>query len=516
MSFLTDNLREKLLQTPMLIGLGAVTLGILLADHFTLPLWSMVVGFVVSVGMAIVCYARRFYRLYLLLAMAFAGGIALAMARGESRGVFGEQERVVRLIIEDVKLDAKGVARGEAEVVELDGQAHSFRVRFVASAEAELRANEELMAKARLREFKDRDAERSSYEDYMWLSGVQGEIFLTPQRIISRHEARLTLPQKMRKKASDRVARLGLSTKVEAIVRAVATGDRSMISAMQRRDYVLSGSAHILAVSGLHVGYLFMLINLLLMPLALLRRGHVLRCLVAVVLIWCYALMTGLEPSVERAAIMFTLLQISFMVASKYNSLGALALTAVVMLLMRGDNLYDAGFQLSMLAVFAIVEWVMPARNYLISRLFGRIKGRSLKGESVWHNFAWRGLLKLTEWCVTTILIAIACAMVTMPLASYRFGQISAWSVVVGPLMVLLGGVVVGLSIMWILMPFSLLAGVVGGVLELATGWMNRLAEWCSEVGVLAFDWRMDFGVCVGIYIVYLLATLAVWSVRKE
>ena len=513
MNLLPKNLRKKLGATPMLIGLGAVALGILLADHFSLPLWSMVVGFVVSVGMALVCYGGRFYRLYILLAMLFAGGISITLARAESRGVFGEQERSVRLKVGEVKVDARGVARAEAKVSEVDGQAHSFRVRLTTTAEVGLQPNEELLAKVRLREF---GYEHSRYEEYMWLSGVQGEIFLTPQSIISRSGAELSLPERMRKRASERVARLGLSFEVEAIVRAVATGDRSMISTEQRRCYVRSGSAHILAVSGLHVGYLFMLINILLLPLALLRRGQIARCVVAIFLIWCYALMTGLEPSVERAAIMFTLLQISFMAASKYNSLGALALTAVVMLLVRGDNLYNAGFQLSMLAVFAIVEWVMPVKIYLMKEIFSRLESRSLKNQSVRLNFALMGVLRLVEWSLASIMIAVAAAIVTMPLASYLFGQVSAWSVVVGPLMVLLGGVVVGLSIAWIVLPFSSLEGMVSWALELTTSWMNSLAEWCSEIGVLAVDWRIDFSLCVGIYIVYFLVTVVVWSVREE
>ncbi|MBQ1957596.1 MAG: ComEC/Rec2 family competence protein, partial [Alistipes sp.] len=272
---------------------------------------------------------------------------------------------------------------------------------------------------------------------------------------------------------------------------------------------------HLLAVSGLHVGYLFALINLLLLPLALFRRGQVARALVAIAVIWGYAAMTGLAPSTIRAAVMFSLLQLSLLVASRYNSLNALCFTAMAMLLWRGENIYDAGFQLSVLAVFAIVEWAMPVIRWVAG--WHRLE---LEERQRLQRHKFRMLLRVVfiwaeRWLLSSFAISVAASLITIPLASYLFGQFSLWSVVVGPVMVLLAGVVVGVSLLWILMPMGLLQGVASGILELSVGWMNSLAEWCSRMGLVAYDIRIDLSLCIIIYIIYALLTALVWGVEK-
>ena len=87
----------------------------------------------------------------------------------------------------------------------------------------------------------------------------------------------------------------------------------------------------------------------------MLRHGQVIRAVAVVVPIWIYAAMCGFSPSVVRAAVMFSALQLSVAASSIYLSLNTLAFTAFAMLLYRPDYLFDCSFQLSFIAVFAIV-----------------------------------------------------------------------------------------------------------------------------------------------------------------
>ena len=100
-----------------------------------------------------------------------------------------------------------------------------------------------------------------------------------------------------------------------------------------RPAYSRSGLSHLLAVSGLHTGIVFALVNLLLWWLPLLRRGHLLRNLLAAACIWIYVAAAGFPPSAVRTAVMFTMLQSALASASEYNGLNALAAAAFGMLL---------------------------------------------------------------------------------------------------------------------------------------------------------------------------------------
>ncbi len=508
---------ERIGHAPMVVALAVVLVGILLADYFAPPLWSVVIGFVVSVGMVVARYGKTYSTTYILLALCFAGAISMRLSHEELP--LGEESRVFHLRINSVKSTSSTSQRAQAEILSADGVKCSSGVSIICDERVELRRGEELKVKARIREFNSGHRQAHSqrqYEEYMARQGFVGQIYLSPEMVIERYAIRPTLAQQTQDMARQKILRLGLSKSVTPIVLAMAVGDKSEITSDLRRDYTRSGGAHLLAVSGLHVGYVFALVNFLLLPLALLRRGQVARAVVAVVVIWGYAMMTGLAPSTIRAAVMFSLLQLSLLVASRYNSLNALCFTALAMLLWRGENIYDAGFLLSVLAVFAIVEWAMP----LISRVsrWHRLDFEErLQHQRHKLRFALRqGLIGVERWLLSSLIISAMASIITIPLVSYLFGQISLWSLVTGPVMVLLAGVVVGVSMLWILMPLGVLQGVVSGILELSVGWMNSLAEWSSQMGLMAYEVRIDLGTCITIYIIYGILTALWWGVEKR
>ena len=98
-----------------------------------------------------------------------------------------------------------------------------------------------------------------------------------------------------------------------------------------------------------------MVIMMLFTPLVLLRHGHRMVTVITIVGVWLFAVVSGLSPSVVRAAVMLTVLSLSMLGAGHYNSLNALAATAFAMLVYRPSYLYDISFQLSVVAVAGIV-----------------------------------------------------------------------------------------------------------------------------------------------------------------
>lgn len=116
-------------------------------------------------------------------------------------------------------------------------------------------------------------------------------------------------------------------------------------------------------------------------------------------------------------------------------------------------------------------------------------------------------LIGLERWLLSSLIISLAATLITMPLSSYLFGQISLWSVVTAPVMIPLGGVVVALAMIYILIPAPLLQGTMSWCLETVGGWMNSLAEWCSQTGVIAYEIEIGLWSCWAIYIIYGVAS---------
>lgn len=136
-----------------------------------------------------------------------------------------------------------------------------------------------------------------------------------------------------------------------ALVLGVTDGlDNELLNA-----YASTGAMHVLAVSGLHISILYMIIMWLLKPLLKFKSGPWLLAIISLALLWLYAFITGLSPSVLRAVTMF-----SFMALAKptgqttniYNTLGA---SAFCLLLFDPYLIMSVGFQLSYLAVLGIV-----------------------------------------------------------------------------------------------------------------------------------------------------------------
>lgn len=164
-----------------------------------------------------------------------------------------------------------------------------------------------------------------------------------------------------------------------------------------------------LAVSGLHVGMVFLYVNLLLGALALLHRGHLLRNAAAIAVIWLFAAAAGLSPGTIRAAVMFTALQLALATTSRYAGVNILSAAAFGMLLWRPSYLFHVGFQLSFLSVAAILLWGIP--------LYRRLRT------------PWRA----ANAAVGMLVVGAVASTATAPLVSYCFGQIPLVGLAVNP-----------------------------------------------------------------------------------
>ena len=147
------------------------------------------------------------------------------------------------------------------------------------------------------------------------------------------------------------------------IASALFLGIRDEIDPETAASYSAAGVTHVLAVSGMHVALIFQLLIFATCFISLLNRRKPLLYALLLLFIWFYALITGLSPSVLRAAVMFSFILVGKAFAKPQNIYNTLAASAFLLLCIDPFLLADVGFQLSYLAVLGIVYIVPKISN---------------------------------------------------------------------------------------------------------------------------------------------------------
>lgn len=148
---------------------------------------------------------------------------------------------------------------------------------------------------------------------------------------------------------------LDINDTARAFLKAFYLAIRTEIPEDVKINYKNSGVLHILALSGLHVGILLTILELLLRPIVRLRHGRKMRSFIVILVLWGFAVLTGLSPSIVRAVTMFSFFALAHGLHRPTNSINTLFISALVILLVRPNFLFEVGFQLSYTAVLGIL-----------------------------------------------------------------------------------------------------------------------------------------------------------------
>ncbi|MFP4368909.1 MAG: ComEC/Rec2 family competence protein [Candidatus Kapaibacterium sp.] len=189
-----------------------------------------------------------------------------------------------------------------------------------------------------------------------------------------------------------------------AIFTAMTSGDRSDIDPGIYELFQNSGTAHFLAISGLHIGIIALLIHILTIYIP----GRVPAFIAFLLALAIVVSLTGMQPSALRAAIMIALYKFSLLLERKPHPLNIVALAAVIMLLGDPNVMFSAGFQLSFAAVGGIAVFYELISNR-ISRLNKYIPAP----------------------VVNLLALNLAVSIIAVPLAALYFGIVSFVSPIV-------------------------------------------------------------------------------------
>ena len=245
------------------------------------------------------------------------------------------------------------------------------------------------------------------YRLYLRRQGVTGRVFLKegdwlPTGIHAGSPI-FSFASRFRSRLLEVLQRNGITEDEFGVGAAVLLGYDESLSPEMRQHYVAAGSMHILCVSGMHVGIIYLMASYLLGFIGKGRRMVRIRKVILLLLIWFYALLTGLSPSIMRSALMISMVILGELIHRKGVLLNSIAASAFVLLVINPCNLFSIGFQLSYVAVLGIVLLQRPI--YLL--------------------FYIRNKLLDKVWEITAVTLAAQIA--TMPFAVYYFNQFTPY-----------------------------------------------------------------------------------------
>lgn len=283
---------------------------------------------------------------------------------------------------------------------------------------------------------------------------------------------------RFRKGMTEHLGFYDIDKKTRSVLLAMTLGDKSMLDDDTRNVFSATGSSHVLALSGLHLGIFYFFIMVLLGT----KRHPLLVQICALTLVWTYVLLVGMPVSVVRSAIMVTIAGCVFLVNGQPVSLNSLSFAAVIMMLFNPMVLWDVSFQLSFLAVASIAgcyKIIMPALN-----------GKRLP------------LLK--KAVQATLLTPVAAQVGTAPLVMYYFGTFPLCFLLSNIVVVPAATVIMGSFIVVILLtPVAPLQALAVKFMAVAASLMIAALEWIAK-----FPWAVVSDIRISLLQVVLLYVL--------
>ncbi len=222
----------------------------------------------------------------------------------------------------------------------------------------------------------------------------------------------------------------GLDDSQLAILNALFLGDKNLLTYEQKASFSDAGAMHLLAVSGLHVGIIYMLL-LGLVSLFGVKKHNPWATFLIIVMLWFYAAVTGFSPSVLRASLMFTILELGRLSNRHTGIFNLLGASMFIILLIEPLSVFNIGFWLSHAAVASIVSF------------YPKING--------WFHFRFPPF----KWCWSIVAVSLAAQIGTLPLSIYAFHEFPLYFILTNILLIPIVTPILILAVFAAVMSFS-------------------------------------------------------------
>jgi competence protein ComEC len=206
-----------------------------------------------------------------------------------------------------------------------------------------------------------------------------------------------------------------------ALLKGLLIGDRSEISEEVNNQFINSGVMHVIAISGQHVAYILVIFVLLFG-----RFNIYIRSALTAVGLFFFLFITGMSPSVFRAVVMALVIITGYLTNRSVNGFNAVSVSALILLLIDPNTLFDPGFQLSFTAVLGMMTF---GRAFV--QMINRLKLKS----------------KIVQAVLMLTFVSFTAQIGTLPLTLYYFGKLSVAGILANILIVPVSGVIISIGI---------------------------------------------------------------------
>jgi len=244
-----------------------------------------------------------------------------------------------------------------------------------------------------------------------------------------------------------------------AMMSALLLGIRRKMDPELKEAYAAAGLTHILAVSGMHVALIFGFLSLLLGKLKKLPGGRLIFSLSITSLLWFYALITGLSPSVLRAVTLFSIMQFSDVLRKPSLPLNNLCFASIILLLADNNLVNDLGYQLSFSAVYGILSF-QPALSEI-----------------------WTPKNKIARLILENLSVTLAASLATLPLILFHFHRFPVYFLLSNLLAVPFSNLLIYAGIgLAVLSPIPIIAELLGTILHHAIALLNGFVAYVNNL----------------------------------
>ena len=180
----------------------------------------------------------------------------------------------------------------------------------------------------------------------------------------------------------------------KTIIEAISIGYKKDMSPELRQTFAAAGISHLLAMSGFHLSIIYIMLYLLFVSMRTTTKGRYISCAITLLIIWSYAAITGMSPSLVRATIFCTIVEICYLLQREVRMINSCALAAIIILLIDPLMIGHVGFQLSFCCItgIALMQKRIPQNPFL-----------------------------------AIIFFTVICSLVTFPLVTHYFGTMPVY-----------------------------------------------------------------------------------------
>lgn len=306
------------------------------------------------------------------------------------------------------------------------------------------------------------------YRQFLAKKQIYYQTLLTPEKLIlikrNKGNPVITFSLRLRRDLVRQFYTYLPDKNAAAFASTLILGYRAELSSELIEAYAKTGTMHVLSVSGMHVGIVFMVLSFLLGFMNKNRGLRLSRALVIISVVWFYALLTGFSAPACRAAVMLSFIVIGKALNKSQNTYNLIAISAFFLLLYNPFFLFDAGFQLSYVAVTGLV--------YFHPKIYQMIYLKN----------------RLLDCCWSYCALSIAAQLATFPISIYYFHQFPVYFLLSNLFIVLPVAVIMYAGIIFMLIPLPGVLCQLGIILNWLITFTNNILFYIENLPFSSWD----------------------------